>query len=161
MRIIASAFLLAAGVLLFSPAPASAQECQLTNCSTECWAIPGGRRCARHCTRRCWRPAPRYEPQYVAPQYVPGPRYADPIPIEPIIIGIGVLAVLAALFLGAFTTASTGNEIAEIEQSTASMRSLAHDAEDTAHAIDTHIEEQARASFQRGRAAAYKEWTGE
>ena len=140
--------------------PASAQHCEIVECRVDCWRVPGGRQCERRCLRRCWRPAP--PPVYVpSPDYQPAPlNYAHPLQIDaPLLIGLGLLAVLFVAFLAAaFNDTSTSQEIATIEQSALSARSLARDAESKTQAIDTFIAQAEADAFQQGRKAADAEW---
>jgi hypothetical protein len=142
--------ILVAGILLGMTATATAY------CRCECWRVPGGRVCQKVCT-----PPPR---AYVPPQtysYAP-PVHHDPQPsIPPEIVGLGIIAVLAAVIAAIVSAASghsTAREIAQIEGATLDTRAQAQDAEQRTHAISSYIASEEAAAFERGRRAAEREW---
>ena len=151
LRIIILA-LLATGIILAlvtTSAPAHAY------CRCECWRVPGGRVCQKVCTP----PARPYVPRQTY-SYAP-PVFHDPQPsIPPELVGLGMIAIVAAVIGAIVSTASgrTAREIAQIEESTLGTRAQAQEAEQRTHAINSYIASEEADAYQRGRRAAEREW---
>lgn len=158
------ALLLAGLVLaLIITSPPARAACETVGCYTaECWWIgPHTQRCRRVCQRRCWNDAPRYHAPAPSYSYAQA-AYADPGPaIPPELVGLGILAVVAAVIAAIVSAASgdsTAREIAQIERSTLDTRAQAYDAEQRTHGINAYIASEEAAAFERGRRAAEREW---
>ena len=116
----------------------------------------------RHCRQVC------SQPRYVPPaslQYTPRQQYYQPpfqgagIDLDPALVGLAVLAAIIAVVVflaGAFNT-TTASEIAQIAESTHSVRAEADDAARGTHAIHSHIASAEADAFEQGRRAADEE----
>jgi hypothetical protein len=146
-------------IALASPVPAQA-ECIIIGCQTECWPIPGGRRCHRWCQRRCYQPTPQYvpPPTYHAPEYVEQPRqYArHPLPAEDMAVLLGILFLFLLPFLAAFEGSGKVNEVNKATDAAlrgaGDARQLTHRGAATAEEIDRYIDAALKEAYERGRA---------
>ena len=123
-------------------------------CQCVCRYGPYGRECRYVCR-------PRYTPPYQAPQqFYAQPRQVGP-QIDPgLALGVAVILVVAlvALFANAFNNDRSVQEIAAIEQSTASLQAGADEYERQARAIHEEIAAKERRAFAEGEAQAEREW---
>jgi len=147
---------LAASIVMAMTVPtAQAQHCEV-RCFRDCWMTPRGRCCGRRCVRECY--APRYVPTYT---YVKTEQTGARFPAGLALIGLGAIAVItvaiAVVARGTFSS-NIETKIAKVEQSTASVRGLAREAEHTTQEIDSYIEGAASEARAAGRAAADREW---
>ena len=160
-----------AGIICMESSPARAERvCVTQECWTaECRPIPGGRRCRRVCRRRCYDDAPHYiQPRRPDP---PAYRYAQPQkhytqprvvpPIDPelaVLAGIALLVGFIAFIAHTFTRDTTAKQIAEIEQSSRSLREEAQDEQSKTQAINDHITSAEADAFRQGQRRAEEDW---
>ena len=152
---------LAASIVMAMTVPtAQAQHCEV-RCFNHCWMTSRGRCCARRCVRHCYAPRyvapyqPTYEPTYAYTPYT-GPQFPPEVAV---LVGLGVVGLIAVIAgAAAFSRSNIETEIAKVEQSTASVRGLAREAEHTTQEIDSYIEDAASEARAAGRAAADREW---